>query len=362
MPLSISIIVPAHNAARTINDTIRSIRSQSLSDWQAIVVDDGSTDSTAEVITKECSSDSRFKLIHQEQRGEAGARNTGLQFAKSDWLLFLDADDWIDSRYLELMTNEVLVKSDLDAVHCGSARVASDGAILIEKNLPPVGDIFRTLASYPPFHVHSCIVKKALVDAVGGFDTSLVTCPDWDLWQRIARTGAVFGGIPQILAFYRMTPNSASLNATQMLKDSLQIMKRGHDVDPRVKYPHPQHKNGAPPEEINSQQYYLLAWCAGLMIGGGKDARSLLGLLSGQPFSELWPDSIAECLFESVPLSICLPPWRWMELMTNVEDNLMCFLTALEEKSLARDLATRTRDALQTMIDEVQNQRSKFTA
>ena len=69
---------------------------------------------------------------------------------------------------------------------------------------PQSGDMFAVFARHSAFAMHACIVRRLLVDAVGGFDTSLRTCEDWDLWQRIARTGSRFGVIREVLAFYRM--------------------------------------------------------------------------------------------------------------------------------------------------------------
>ena len=154
----------------------------------------------------------RYALSHDHATATAvkpAARNIGIALARYDWLLFLDADDWISPLYLERMTNELVSDPSLDAVHCGYARVAADGTLVVDNYQPPSGDLFPTLARRAAFPVHACIVRKSLVEEVGKFDTSLRTSPDWDLWQRIARTGARFGAVHEVLAFYRMRPNGS---------------------------------------------------------------------------------------------------------------------------------------------------------
>lgn len=348
--MNISVIVPAYNAAGTIADTLESLLAQNYPNWEAIVVDDGSSDRTAEIARSFEGRDARIRVISQSNAGESAARNSGVALANSDWLLFLDADDWISPVYLSRMTHELSSDQALDAVHCGYVRVASDGTQVVEKYWPPSGDMFGELARRAAFPSHACIVRKALVDEAGGFDTSLRTCPDWDLWQRIARTGARFGAVREVLAFYRMSPNGASLDAYQLLKDGLRVLKQGHSRDPRVQTPHPTHANGMPPEQVQSQEFYLLCWCAGLLLGSAKDARPLLEAVRDDHYTELYPDAIAQCIFESATLPTChtAPAWEnlWPEIRQQVEE----FLLALEEQSLTPNLAGRALTELKRMI------------
>ena len=93
--MKVSIITPCYNAAPYIETTIASIQQQTLSDWEMIIVDDGSTDNSVEVIQAIIAEDSRIKLIHKENGGSASARNIGLELAKGEFIQFLDADDTI---------------------------------------------------------------------------------------------------------------------------------------------------------------------------------------------------------------------------------------------------------------------------
>lgn len=348
--MNVSVIIPAYNAAETIADTLESLLAQTHSNWEAIVVDDGSNDETAEVTKNFIERDARIRMIKQPNGGEGAARNTGIAQARYDWLLFLDADDWILPLHLERLTYELVSNPELDAVHCLSARVACDGTRIFEKYLPPEGDMFSTLARRAAFPIHACIVRKSLVEVVGKFDTSLRTSPDWDLWQRIARTGARFGAVREVLALYRMRPDSASLNEYQLLVDGLRVLKQGHSADPRVQNPHPDHSNGMPSEQIRTQEFYLLSWCAGLLLGSGKDARPLFEIVKEDNYPELYPDAVAQCVFEAATLPICRPPHAWEDLWPSIRQHIENFFVALEKQSMAPELARRAIAALKKMI------------
>ncbi len=347
---NISIIIPAYNASETIAQTLESVIVQTHPNWEAIVVDDGSTDETAEIVSSFIEREPRIQLLRQTRAGEAGARNAGLSHVRYHWLLFLDADDWIAPAHLETMLKETVLDPNLSAVHCGSARVAADGTVLVEKYHAPAGDLFPTLARRAAFPVHACIVRRSVVESVGMFDTSLVKSPDWDLWQRIARTGARFGSVREVLAFYRMTSNAASLDAHQMLKDGIRVLKQGHGPDPRVPNPHPDHAEGLPAGQIHTQQYYLLSWCAGLLLGTGQDARPLMEMVNHAPFPELYPQAVAQCIFDSAPLPLCQSPETSEELFFRILLNIDQFLALLQEKSMAPDLAHAAGNSFRQMI------------
>ena len=359
--MNVSIVIPAYNAAETLASTLYSVLAQSCENWEAIVVDDGSHDDTAKIAKEFGLRDARIRLVSRANGGEAAARNSGIEAARFDWLLFLDADDWILPCYLQRVTNELSLTPMLDAVHCGWARVAVDGTQVVEAYQPPDGDLFPILARRAALTVHSCVVRKSIVLKVGKFDPALQTCPDWDLWQRIARTGARFGSVREVLALYRMRPRSASLRARQIFTDGMTVLKRGHASDPRVKEPHPSHANGEPPDGVRTQEYYLLCWCAGVMLGHGEDSRPLLELLKDHAYPELHPPAVAECLFEACPLAQSKPPQAWEVLWPRLRRAVEDFLTALEAQSQAPQLAQLALASLREMIVKQSPALSAFT-
>lgn len=175
--MNLSIVIPAYNAAETIAETLASVQAQTFPNWEAIVVDDGSSDETVEIANQLAAKDSRIRLLSQPNQGVSAARNRGLGLTNFDWLLFLDADDWLSSKYLERMTEVIAADSSLDAVHCGVKWVAPGGTFH-EQYGPSLTDLFPVAACCCPITIHSCVFRKALVEAVGGFDTSLRTAED----------------------------------------------------------------------------------------------------------------------------------------------------------------------------------------
>jgi glycosyltransferase involved in cell wall biosynthesis len=345
-----SVVIPAYNAEKTIQDTLNSLLSQTHSGWEAIVIDDGSSDETTRIIDQYAAKDDRIRLIRQNHGGESAARNAGVAEARFEWLLFLDADDWISPLYLETMAKQMATDPEVDAIHCRSVRVAGDGTLIDENYMPPVGDLFPILARRPAFPVHACIVRKSLVNAVGGFDTSLQKCPDWDVWQKIARTGARFGGVKDVLAFYRMTPDSASLDARQLLKDGLTVLRTGHGPDPRLNKVHPNYVDGLPIEDFESEQYYFLSWCAGLLLGQGKRAEGLLNLIDHDRPVQLYADAVARCLFESAMLPLSLPPSGWDHHWPKIHRRIKTFLSKLEIKTADLGLAENVEYELKKLL------------
>ncbi|CAN5899454.1 hypothetical protein BH23ACT5_BH23ACT5_10640 [soil metagenome] len=350
VPIGVSIVVAAYNAEDTIGDTLTSIAAQTHVHWEAIVVDDGSTDGTAEIAREGQNRDDRFRVTTRSNGGESAARNTGVAAARYDWLLFLDSDDWIAPDHLQRLTAEVDSDRTLDAVHCRWVRVAVDGTEIPEDYRPPGGDMFATWARRSAFPVHACIVRRALVEEVGRFDESLPRSADWDLWQRVARTGARFGVVDEVLAYYRVQPRSSSMDAERLLESGLEVLRRGQGPDERVPNSAREHAAGATSEGLAGQRHYLLAWCAGLAMGAGEDAGRLLHHVSESSADDLDPAAIARCLYESAILPSGGPPADWENRWADLEARIADFLADLERHSGTTGLASAATDELRRMI------------
>jgi Glycosyl transferase family 2 len=348
--VKVTVIIPAYNAATTLADAVVSIERQTAPDWEILIVDDGSHDDTGIIAKALAERDGRIRVIAQANAGESAARNAGISQARYEWLLFLDADDWVAPSHLERLLSVVEADPSLDAVHCGWARVTQNGSEVIEEYRPPTGDLFPVLARRAAFPIHACLVRRAVVESAGLFDTSLRKSPDWDLWQRIARCGATFGSVPEVLSYYRMVPNSASMEAEQMLRDGLTVLRRGHGTDPRVRNPQPQYVNGLAGSTVESQQYYLLSWCAGLLLGTGQDAEQLLRLVSDDKYTGLYPNAIAQCIFDSAPLPSCLARQDWEDLWRRISGPTTAFLKALELQTETAHLAESSVRELKKLI------------
>ncbi|PSB45447.1 glycosyl transferase family 2 [Cyanosarcina cf. burmensis CCALA 770] len=349
--MNVSAIVPAYNAAATISKTLESLFAQSFPHWEAIIVNDGSSDDTLAIATQFAERDSRIRVVSQSQTGVSAARNTGIKEAKYDWLLFLDADDWILPPHLERLIQAVERAPNLDAVYSGWARVTPDGSLLFEQCVWQPDSIFEALARNNVFVIHSCIVRRSLVTSVGGFDPSFRTCEDWDLWQRIARTGARFGSIPDALARYLMRSDSATTSMQQLLKDGLRVIETGHSPDPRVQNPAPAYAEGMLAAVAGAKLDYV-CWTAGLVLGHNGDPLTLLGSVQQERYPGLKPELLAQYLFKAPLFPTCRSLTDWTELWQHWEGKIREFLQALEAQSQAPALSRRVCQQLENLILE----------
>jgi peptidoglycan/xylan/chitin deacetylase (PgdA/CDA1 family)/2-polyprenyl-3-methyl-5-hydroxy-6-metoxy-1,4-benzoquinol methylase/GT2 family glycosyltransferase len=359
--VTVSVVIPARNAATTLANTLDSLQAQSFGYWEAIVVDDGSTDATLAIAENFARLDTRIRAIRQPPQGVSTARNNGIREGRFDWLLFLDADDWLLPSHLKRLTDRLCSESRLDAVHCGWAFVGREGQFIGERYCSPHGNLFEAFARYCAFAIHACIVRRSLVTEVGGFDASLRTCEDWDLWQRIVRTGARFGMVHEVLACYRIQPDSASLNARQMLHDGFRVIVQGHSPDPRVPTPAPFFAHGMPTAELAGAKLHFACWAAGLSLGRGEDPRFLLSALSGERDPALNPNLVAWQVFEAARLSKSRSAESWVDLWPELERPIDDFLLALETQATASGLARRARTILERLIMDKRVTRQPLT-
>lgn len=347
--MKVSIIIPAHNAAGTLAETLESVVKQTFRNWEAIVVDNGSNDGTHAVATVFAEKDPRVRIVSELQKGVCVARNTGIKMARFDWLLFLDADDWLLPHHLERMTNVLAANPNLGGVHCGWIHIAPDGSQLCDGFCKEEGDLFNLFASTCLFAIHACIIRRSIVTSLGGFDTSLVTCEDWDLWQRIARTGVRFGAVHEALSFYRMRHGSASRDGFQLFIDGLRVIERGHSPDSRVSNPWLENANGLPATQLPTAMFNYMCWCAGLFIGIGKDARPLLNTITNIHDAILDPEGIANNIFHSALIHACQTKNSCDKFWPGIEPSVNEFLFALEKQSQAIGLAYRTTSAISAL-------------
>ena len=153
--MKISIITPCYNAAPYIANTIQSVQNQTILDWEMIIVDDGSSDNSVEIIQKIIAQDSRIKLIQKENGGSASARNLALSIAQGEYIQFLDSDDTIDYKKLERQIT-LMGKEELDVSYSDWCFVLPDGTMEkvhgLNFNLVRVLLLWGTLFGALPIH------------------------------------------------------------------------------------------------------------------------------------------------------------------------------------------------------------------
>lgn len=166
---------------RWLPETIGSVKSQSLTDWECIIVDDGSTDGSESIARSLVAEDDRFQIISQENKGVAHARNTGIAASHGKYLLLLDSDDLISPDYLQLAVKTLEEHPDLNLVYGKAERFGTRK----DWNDLPAFDM-GTMLERNCLYV-SCVFRRADYDLTDGFDPSFSTgFEDWDFWLSLA--------------------------------------------------------------------------------------------------------------------------------------------------------------------------------
>lgn len=206
----ISVVIPAYNQAKYLAETIDSVQKQTYADREIIVVDDGSTDETAEIAKGYGES---IRYVYQENQGLAGARNTGISLAQGEFVALLDSDDYWASDFLAKMISLADRQATATVYYCGVQYISSDGRVLEQKSIPPVYEPaeFSKVMLRNNFLVPSATVlrRQPVIDA-GMFDIDYRRLQDWELWVRLLKSGKKFAGIAAPLVYYRLHDASLS--------------------------------------------------------------------------------------------------------------------------------------------------------
>jgi len=219
-----SIIIPCYNQAHFLQECLMSIQNQSFTDWEAIVVNDGSPDNTTMVSKKILETDPRIRLVEKENGGLSSARNKGIELAKGDFLIFLDADDLILkdclSRYHNLaLENREFIQSDY---LCFKDNI--NNILFKRTKIPQYSNFLTTILQGNVGPVNGFMISKKIVERVGKFDESLTSCEDWDFWIRCAKLGYTPFVVNEIFAAYRFVSGSMGKNSIRMLKQGFRVI------------------------------------------------------------------------------------------------------------------------------------------
>lgn len=233
--LTVDVIIPAYNAAGTIEATIRSVLAQTDPPDHIIIVDDGSNDETA---TLAASLDPSVTVVRQSNGGQGCARRRGTTVSNADLLLFLDSDDLLQPNAIEVLTATLLSRPECSLAYCRAElfRESTNNSRTLDNLDDADGDVWTRLLRRNFIRSPGCVLmrRSALLE-VGGWEPSRDSqgCEDWDLWLRLAEHGP-FARVTDDLLRYRVHPSNFS-GRLEAMDDSCMWVLRKHLAHQRRK-------------------------------------------------------------------------------------------------------------------------------
>jgi glycosyltransferase involved in cell wall biosynthesis len=224
----ISIITPVYNREELFLETYQSVCNQTVDDWEMLVIDDGSTDATPEILSQ--ITDSRVKTFTQKNQGVASARNLGLQHMKGKYVAFLDSDDlWapdklqlqidtfdsLSDNFGLIYTDFRLFKNDISTTRPSGANVQSQHDDTSNKQI-----LFQNFVV-----LSSAMVRREVMQKVGCFDHDLFGTEDWDLFIRIGKSYK-FYFLNQELTYYRSHQRGISKNVKRQISEDWKVLRK----------------------------------------------------------------------------------------------------------------------------------------
>lgn len=219
----VSVIVPAYNQAHFLGTAIESVLSQTMPDFELIIVNDGSTDPTEQVAL--AYDDQRIRYIHQLNRGLSGARNTGMRHATGEYITYLDSDDAFLPEKLAVLSK---------AMEDPAVGFAAGQALPIDEHGKRIGKIFDKGLPTPiehmllgnPLHVGSVLLRRTWQERAGFFDENLRSYEDWDMWLRLIRLGCRMQWIPVPVSLYRFHTAQMTRIGKQMTTATFNVLDK----------------------------------------------------------------------------------------------------------------------------------------
>lgn len=231
--IKFSIVIPVYNASEFLRDTLNSIRSQSYTNYEVLVTNDGSTDSTEEVLKKYKEENLKFPLdfATQDNKGVSTARNNAIFRAIGDYIAFLDQDDWWFPEKLKKVVQVLNVNTEIDVLYHRAIAIGWKRRETIFKSghlkVPAFADL---LLNGNRIGLSTAIVKLDKVKEVGGFCKDLYYSEDYDFWLKLANKNTSFYYIPDVLSKYIWHQESMSNKVEYMIQEKLAILEHHFNI------------------------------------------------------------------------------------------------------------------------------------
>lgn len=227
-PALISVVMTCYNAAPYVEQAVSCVMKQTYPEVELIVVDDGSTDGSIDILQQLAEHYSpRLTLLFEGRMGLYPARNFGLEHARGGHVAFLDADDYWTADALEKLAT-ALDDKHADIAYCGWQDIR-EGAAVTDPRIPPDYGQMDTAAEFLrscPWPVHAALVRREAIDAVKGFSERRLSAMDYDLWLRLYAHTHKFVRVPEVLAFRRFNQEEQiSKTDWKRVLDALQVRR-----------------------------------------------------------------------------------------------------------------------------------------
>ena len=229
----VSVIIPCYNQAEYLTEAVASVSAQTMPDWECIVVNDGSPDNTREITQSLAKRDSRIRYVEQENGGTSAAKNAGLDVMVGQYVQFLDADDRIHPRKLELQLASMPATGEMAVSYTDFEFEARDPSIEIPNQLlnpiidlqNPLLDIARRWGRELGVPIHSFLLDARFFTDHGiRFDPGICYHEDYDCWLSVFALHPRLARVPDKLAVYRLHAGTATTNRDRMLHGRVQVL------------------------------------------------------------------------------------------------------------------------------------------
>lgn len=227
--LKVSVIIPLYNGECFIQEALDSVFQQTFKDYEVIVVDDGSTDRSADIVQ---SNTHEIKYIYQSNQDVSAARNTGIRESNGEFIAFLDQDDYWFPEKLEKQVSLFDAVESTHLVFCNMLRWYGGEKFRHEswrhrynKKAMKKG-MAKSLLFKCSFQPSTVMVRRSCFEKEGGFDETLKVCGDWDIWLRLAWRGYEFRYLEEILCYYRDWGGNTYQCYEKMEKDRFRVLDK----------------------------------------------------------------------------------------------------------------------------------------
>ncbi len=268
---TVSVIIPAYNVGNYIHDALNSLQNQSYQDFEALIVDDGSTDHTAVIAQEYCQVDARFKLLQKDNGGLSSARNFGLIHSQAKYIALLDADDAYKPEKLMNHVSRLVYQPEVGVVYSASQVMRDNGQptrFQLSGKPIHINPLLALLCKNFVGHGSNAVFRRCILDEIGYFDETLRSSEDVDFWMRIAALETwTFYREPHALVYYRVRPSGLSFNVAQMQQSNERVIELAYQRSPEQVKP-----------MLSQARAYLFRYLARLSLTAGNlaQARSML--------------------------------------------------------------------------------------